>query len=203
MVRDLFHRVMANDKAFWLAQHLFPFTVRKYRDLLQRHVAVRRSQRLLDVGCGVGDYARYFPCRYVGIDVNPLYIQYARDKFPEAEFHVMDCTRLDLDDGSFDEVVTIASFHHLTDQEVIQTVSECIRVLKAGGRLHVVDAVLPLDDTSRFKRWLFLNDRGRHQRTFASLLALIGSRFAIEHSEAETGLLHDTCYLRISSAIPM
>ena len=62
-----------------------------------RHAAV------LDLGCGFGDFYGFLKQRlgngftYCGVDINPRFIEVARDQYPEAEFQVANIMDTPLD----------------------------------------------------------------------------------------------------------
>jgi SAM-dependent methyltransferase len=54
---------------------------------------LRSVRRVLDVGCGPGTNVSHFQgCEYMGIDINPSYIAYARRRYRQ-EFLVADATQ--------------------------------------------------------------------------------------------------------------
>jgi ubiquinone/menaquinone biosynthesis C-methylase UbiE len=118
-------------------------------ELLGR-IAVAAGGRLLDVGCGVGSAAGAIAERgdlhVVGVDVDPAQIAAARASAtrPNLEFRVMDATKLEFADESFDVVTSSMATHHIPRWE--QAVAEMIRVLRPGGYLVYIDLVFP--------RWL-------------------------------------------------
>ncbi len=63
---------------------------------------------VLDVGCGMGELSEKVSGRYVGVDLEPLFIEEARLRYPRHEFHCgnLNDTPLDL----FDYVVAIGPF---------------------------------------------------------------------------------------------
>lgn len=68
---------------------------------------------VLDVGCGFGDLYRYLADHYerigyTGIDINPRYIQRARELYPDAKFEVADFG--EYAGGRFDFVVASGAF---------------------------------------------------------------------------------------------
>src|SRR6476619_1247248 len=64
---------------------------------------VANHGRMLDLGCGTGIYAPFFPANgYVGIDITPAYITAAKEKFPGYRFEVQDATKLSFAAGEFD-----------------------------------------------------------------------------------------------------
>ena len=158
---------------------------------MKRHIQCTERDRVLDIGCGVGAHARFFGANYTGIDVNPQYVSVAQ-KRGVGDFRVMDATRLSFPEGAYDVAVVVAMFHHLDDGQVKNSLQEAIRVLRPGGRLHVIDPILPT--TGMFKRWIFLHDRGQHRRTFKDLEGLLRSCFPIMNSDTRSGVLHDVAY---------
>src|SRR5690348_7637174 len=127
---------------FHLSQKLVPFTVWVYRDLMSTHVPHGEGKRILDIGCGVGAHADFFAGEYTGIDINQRYIEMAKAS-KTGSFQVMDGSQLEFPDCTFDIALTVATFHHMTDQQVRAAVREAIRVLRPGGAFHVIDPVLP------------------------------------------------------------
>lgn len=106
--------------------------------------------KVLEVGCGYGRnlmaLASLQPRLVVGSDVDPGELQRAaakraaapREQFARIELVRQEPRRLPFRDGGFDLVVLWQVLEHLFGQELKQTVvSECIRVLKPGGRLLV------------------------------------------------------------------
>lgn len=184
---------------FSWSQRLVPFTVWIYKDLMKSHIRCAERDRVLDIGCGVGAHAEFLTARYTGIDVNPRYIAMAKESH-QGEFHVMDGTRLTFPAGTFDVAMSIAIFHHLSDQQVQDAVREAIRVLRPGGRLHVIDPVLPIAEPARFKRWLFLHDRGQFQRTVGHLENVLTSCTQVSERDVRRGLLHDVAYFEFVKA---
>jgi len=176
-------------------------TTRRFRKLFRRHVPLAPHDRVLDLGCGIGGYRDCFVGDYHGIDINPQYVETCRARH-RGRFDVMDCTDLRFADASFDHVVTIATTHHLSDEELVRTVREALRVCAPGGMLHVIDAILPVSPNFTFKRLYFRADRGRHPRELGTLLDVVGRGGEVAEVWTKTGPLHDTCYLRVVAAPP-
>jgi hypothetical protein len=92
----------------------------------------------------------------------------------------------------------MAALHHLTDDQVVQTVREAARVCKPSGRIHIIDAILPVTPNFTVKRTVFNADRGEHPREHDQLLGLIGKAGRIETSEILAGPFHDVTYIGVS-----
>jgi ubiquinone/menaquinone biosynthesis C-methylase UbiE len=117
---------------------------------------------VLEVGCGGGQLARSAlerrdDLRWTGLDTSTEQIARARDrniKHQGATFVVGDALELPFPDERFDAVVSIASIKHWPDQA--KGLSECVRVLRPGGQLLVVEADrgCRLEDARSFvSRW--------------------------------------------------
>ena len=102
-------------------------------------------RRALDVGCGTGYLLRALASRYPqaeelsGIDAAPHMIETARRLTDDKRltFATNVAENLPYPDASIDLVVSSTSFAHWSDQYA--GLSECARVLRAGGHLILVD----------------------------------------------------------------
>jgi len=174
-------------------------TTNRYRKLMKTNLPSSSGQRILDLGCGLGAYRDCFSQDYTGIDINPAYVERARLTLP-GRFESMDCTDLKFPEGSFDEVVTIATTHHLDDSQVVKMIQEALRVCAPHGHLHIVDAILPVSGSLMFKTFWFRLDRGDFPRQLPHLQMLADRGGNVVHHEVLTGPLHDTVYIRVGRA---
>lgn len=92
--------------------------------------------RVLEVGCGIGDYTRGIAGAGVGtlvaFDVTPALVALARQSLPgDVRLLAADVERLPFPDGAFDAVVGNAVLHHL---RLPRALPELLRVLRPGGR---------------------------------------------------------------------
>ena len=192
------YRVAEHGNGYAFAQLFAKPTTDRFRALIRKKLNPRSGETLLDVGCGPGNYRSSFACQYSGIDINPSYIKMASSRL-EGRFVVMDGTRLEFADESFDHVVSVAILHHLTDEQVVQMVREARRVCKPSGRVHLIDIILPVTPNFTFKRIMCHLDRGEYPRTYDHLCGLIAKAGPITSREIMPGPLHDVAYVGVTS----
>jgi ubiquinone/menaquinone biosynthesis C-methylase UbiE len=134
------------------------------RAVLLDQAAVRPSYRVLDIGCGTGSLAvlikRQHPdVEVVGLDPDPGALARARRKAQRAAVSIQ------LDQGfsdelpytecSFNRVFSSFMLHHLQAAEKETALREVRRVLRPGGRFHLLDFATPdSNSTGRITRWL-------------------------------------------------
>ena len=102
--------------------------------------------RVLDVGCGGGQnicaLARYRPdLKITGVDLSREQIERAARRTREldhVELEVGSALELPFADGQFDAVMSVASIKHWPDPR--RGLEECVRVLRPGGILKVIEA---------------------------------------------------------------
>lgn len=109
---------------------------------------LRAGDHYLDLGCGIGDVARAIAPevqpggRVVGIDASEAMLEVARQRAAAADLEVTfrtgDALALDEADGAFDVVRSERMLQWVPDLRA--AVAEMVRVLRAGGRLCVIDS---------------------------------------------------------------
>lgn len=98
-----------------------------------------QGDKILDLGCGNGRYLDYFEGKevnYSGVDNSEKLIELAKNRYPKANFQVADALNLPFSDDFFDEVFSVAVFHHIPSEKLrVDFLKEAKRVLKPGGIL--------------------------------------------------------------------
>lgn len=99
---------------------------------------LRDGMALLDLGCGSGRLAwalsRRLPVEYLGLDVVPELLAYARRRCPpDYRFALNRALTLPAPDAAFDRVCAFSVFTHLLHEESFLYLREALRVLKPGG----------------------------------------------------------------------
>lgn len=174
---------------------------RRLRAWERQHLSLRSGQRLLDVGCGLGDAALALAVdlgtegEVVGVDASAEMVAGAASRARGARcrvrFAVGDALALDEADGYFDVVRSERTLQWLTDPGA--AVAEMARVLRPGGLVSVIDTDWSTfkvdvgdDDIGRRVRETMLTERGRPSnvgRRLTDLVANVGLEL-VAHTEA-------------------
>lgn len=124
------------------------------------HHGLQPHHYLIDVGCGSGRLAQpaaeYLKGRYLGIDVVPELIEYARRNVvrPDWRFEIAKGLTIPERDETADMVCFFSVLTHLLHEESFLYLREAKRVLKPGGRIvfsfidFSVDGHWPIFETS-------------------------------------------------------
>ena len=98
------------------------------------------SARVLDVGCGPGQYSYYFYRRgfnVSGIDFSKEMISIARETFKGIDFSQQDMRSLAFDNNIFDALWVCSSFVHIPKEDSLAVLNEFSRVIKKPGFLFI------------------------------------------------------------------
>ena len=144
---------------------------RKRRAVLEEWGVLAGGPSVLDIGCGIGQFAALAEGDYLGIDVNEHYIRHAQRRHRDSgkAFRAMDVRELLEQDHTYDVVVMVDFLHHLDDEG-------CLALLSAARRLarrHVASFEPITEQTNRAGRWIVTHDRGAHVRPLAELYGLM------------------------------
>jgi ubiquinone/menaquinone biosynthesis C-methylase UbiE len=156
------------------------------KESLIRQADIQAGQRVLDLGCGTGTLTvlikRLHPeAEVVGLDGDEQVLEIARAKTKKAgvELTLDQGMAYDLPypDGSFERVLSSLMFHHLTTENKLLALLEAYRVLRPGGRLHMIDFGVP---QSLWARWISplmarLEEAGDHHKgLFPTMIVAAG-----------------------------
>jgi len=140
-------------------------------------VNLKKSSKILDVGCGIGGSSRLLAklsdgeTQITGITLSPNQVEYAR-KLTYAQglenkchFEVMDAMNLRFPDKTFDFLWICESTEHMHDKE--KAIKEFSRVTKPGGKIVIAvwsqrdDSEIPFTDREK-KQLQYLYDHWSH-----------------------------------------
>lgn len=127
-----------------LKQHAFA----ERKNVVARLLKNRTYKKVLDIGCGTGDYAELFKSEvpyYLGIDISPKMVEKAKSLYPEFNFEVGDAINTHQSDNSFDLVLSIAVLDYFETAD--EHFNEISRITMPNG--FIIVAVPNKDDHSR------------------------------------------------------
>ena len=106
-------------------------------ELLQERLRITPATRILEVGCGAGEYTRRLArlgCPVTAIDITPVLVENARRTIggDHLRFLVMDATDPDLPAGSCDVVFGKSILHHIDYRKALASYR---RLLAPGGSI--------------------------------------------------------------------
>ncbi len=149
-------------------------------------VSDNRPFRILDIGCGTGEFAlklkqRRSDIHFAGVDISNEMIGVARKKFEsddKVEFRVSDAEHMPYADNTFDYITCSHSFHHYPNKR--KAIREMFRVLKDSGKVMIIDGC---KDSPR-GRFIFdfivrrheINVHHLHSKQFQKIMGRTGFR---------------------------
>jgi cyclopropane fatty-acyl-phospholipid synthase-like methyltransferase len=134
----------------------------RFTDFMIGQLGSQKDQRVLDVGCGIGEpavrLARSTGCTVEGVTISPR--QAARAErwaslhgmSGQTTFRCADAMALPYPDESFDAAWALESIFHMPDRAVV--LREVARVLRPTGRVLIADLVLSADATPEERSFL-------------------------------------------------
>jgi len=106
---------------------------------LLSELSVGDSSRILDIGCGTGNYAWLLKelthARVYGVDPSEGMLSKARQKAPAVDFRQGSAKALPFEDAFFDLIYMTDVIHHVTD--IGRMFDEICRVLTPGGKVCI------------------------------------------------------------------
>ena len=130
------------------------------------------SQTVLDIGCGTGEFSRLLANRaekVIAVDLSPKSIEVAKQcsrQYANIDFQVADIAQWEFPQEKFDAIVSIATVHHLSIENLLHQ-------LKAALKPHGILAILDLLERDSFRdifsdlvavplNWWFWTTKNRH-----------------------------------------
>jgi ubiquinone/menaquinone biosynthesis C-methylase UbiE len=188
------YKFLENPFCYRLVVRIFSMggRARKIGGFIDRLMARECRGRVLEVGSGTSQFREMFlkyVDNYVITDINSQYMQYSRSTHPALWHIVCDATMLPFALSTFDRIFSVSLFHHLSDQQALDTLKEMQICLNPNGKIVIIDLFQTekrWDLVSRAVSWL---DRGQYVRPRASMLALIknAGNFQVEEHHGVPG----------------
>ncbi len=149
---------------------------------------------ILDIGCSTGACARQaVPLernRYIGIDIEPKYVQLAAKRCPAGQFLVMDARAMKFEACRFDVVMFVGALHHMDDGIIKSCFQEIRRVLRDDGVVLCAEPVFT--PGKRLSTFLLKNDRGKYIRDEEGYQRLFDG-FRVERQDYFRFAVHRFC----------
>jgi phosphoserine phosphatase/SAM-dependent methyltransferase len=125
-----------------------------------RQIPKAKQGKLLDVGCGLGDFypiAQRKGYKYYGIDLSSDMINWAEDKFPRGYFKVADATSFSHHyNEKFNVILSVMLFPNFSKKKMmLKSLIEMEKVLSSGGKI-VLGVIHPCFDPY-MQKYLFKN----------------------------------------------
>ncbi|WP_158502111.1 cyclopropane-fatty-acyl-phospholipid synthase family protein [Vitiosangium sp. GDMCC 1.1324] len=161
----------------------------RFTDFLIGQLGVRKGQRVLDAGCGIGEpaiqLARSTGCEVEGITISPRQAAQAErwarllGTSGQTAFRCADAMALPFPAESFDAAWAIESIFHMPDRATV--LREAARVLRPGGRLVIADIVVTETATPEERAFLHRALLARSLITAETYPAIVrGAGFDVE-----------------------
>lgn len=132
--------------------------------MLNKHSLLLADKNILDIGCGYGDWLRFFAeirgtsRGLAGIDISSERIAKAKVINPGIEYTIGDALCLPFPEESFNMVTQFDTFEHFINKEILQkSANEITRVLKSNGFLLWFD-LLPRHTSDSINRGYSLEE---------------------------------------------
>jgi SAM-dependent methyltransferase len=144
------------------------------------------QDRVLDVGCGSGQFAvaiSNLVNRVTGIDLTPAMLDQARalqakHSATNVEWIEADSASLPVRDGAYDLVISRSAFHHAAHP--LGTLSEMRRACASGGRIAVLDLTPAPDKATAFDAIELLRDPSHARALPADDLRALGAELGLQ-----------------------
>jgi ubiquinone/menaquinone biosynthesis C-methylase UbiE len=133
-----------------------------FRAEVVRHLKVTGTERILDAGCGTGELIVMLKGLYPrvtaeGLDPDEPALRIAGRKAIgkglDISWQVGAMEEMPFRDETFDTIVSTLALHHVDKEHRLGALKECLRILRHGGRMVLVD-IAP-DDSTLSGRLLF------------------------------------------------
>lgn len=129
------------DKLYNSTNPLVKFVhVNRLTSIIKEVLSGGKDVKILDAGCGEGHLIERLNNKnsnnqYYGIDITDLAIKKAKERCPFATLKIMDLSKINFDDASFDYVICTEVLEHI--HAYTDVIKELKRVLKKGGYLII------------------------------------------------------------------
>ncbi len=159
------------------------------REFAERYVKPKPGMRVLDFGCGPGDFVPFVPSvELVGFDISEPYLASARSRFHQAKFYGGSLDDVGRAEAPFDVALSIGVLHHIPDDIAVASLKQIASLLEPGGRYLAVEPHLR-PGQHWIARELIKRDRGAFVRSEAGYVDLLSEAFTSVDLQLDEDLL--------------
>ena len=180
-MKSIINKLSKNLHLFVYLRKIIEFNFIFIEKILKKEINDRSKKiKILDIGCGSGEISRFFNnLDYIGIDVNPDYIEFAR-RIYKKNFELMNAQKLRFKKRYFDYVVIIGVLHHMDDKNCNLILNEITRVIKDNGKIIIIEDVNTQSRIDLFGNLIRKLDVGEHIRTKKEWVELLSKKINIK-----------------------
>ena len=177
------------------------FLSKKSVEELSKRLKKVSAKNVLDVGCATAFYRDDIPVKnFTGIDINTVFIEAAKKRFPKEKFFVMNADDLKFPENTFDSVISKGVLHHLPENKIIKSIREAIRVSHKKGRVIILDAIQPIDSWNIFGKILRNLDQGHNIQYWSDYKILVEKHFILDEFKIYSSFPYEVCVYTISKS---
>ena len=174
LIKIFTNKLMEIPFAYKLVQILL--AGKSHKDIIRSIFKIRKKEKnskVIEIGCGLGDYSTLFNSNYIGIDLSKDYIKFAKKKLPNKTFLQMDATNFRLN-KKFNYAFSVGLYHHLNNKETLKSIANVISHIHKGGNFYIFDALLPNPPLKNIIGYFIRKfDRGEYVRNFYEYKTLL------------------------------
>jgi len=188
------YKILENPWCYRMVVKIFSMggRARKIAEFLDRLMASECQGLVLEVGSGTSQFRDMFlkyVDNYVITDINFHYVQYSKGDRNSMWHALCDAAVLPFSPSTFDRIFSLYLFHHLSNQQTLDSLKEMQRCLKPGGKIIIVDLFQPEKPWDLIRQAVSRLDRGRYVRKRDLMLSLIrkSGNFQVEEHHSVPG----------------
>ena len=156
---------------------------------LRNTIAPEKGSKVLDVGCGTGEFALLFDnsVDYTGIDMNTGFLDYASTlyKNQNKKFSQMDATKMSFKKSEFDTSLLLSFIHHFSEEDLDKILREVNRITKKS--IFVLEPIPR--KYNLLSKLFYALDRGDFIRNKEEQLRILNKYFTVDsYKEFKSGL---------------